>query len=159
MNNDIKQQIGALKAQIAALEAKVNATADDSWPKDGDDVWVFTSEPQHFTFDSTFPWMPCAALDGRFFRTNEECQQHHDALCVVEELRRTPGRRAFIQGARNYALRIDVAKAYVGTIDWESVDGGWQSIYWESGPERDATIKTVGEDRIIAAAKLFRERA
>lgn len=153
--NDLKaleQKYKELGEEIARQKAK---QGENAWPCEGDTIFVLVSDGS--IVESTYyaeDERPFMLSQGNLFRTREHAEKERNARAVIKELRDQPGRRNFIDNTSNHSLNYDSFGLHrIDTDTWNTIDGGWQSIYFNSLESCEAAIQKVGEDRILAAVE------
>jgi hypothetical protein len=149
--------ITALEAKYKELGAEIEALKSaktKEWPQVGDKYSMVTTfgKIDTATYDEDIYDIDCKAI-GNVFRTKEEATKELETRTTIAELRAQPGRKKFVVGVANFHLNAEFDHCIITIFISRTIDQGFASIYFESKQAVQEAINTVGEARILAAAK------
>lgn len=133
---------------------KLKSAEDNSWPKTDDWYWLLDDcgEVIESRWDNDSVDQNRKSF-GNVFRTKVYAQKQLEAMKVIIELKRQPGRKMFLVNSGNYCISVNLyqPEVYVGCK--AHYEQGWQSIYFESSQAVENAINAVGHERILSAAQ------
>lgn len=95
---------------------------------------------------------------GNYFKTWSQAQDYVDALKVIAELRKQPGRKKFVRGEDNWALAMYDMSLVGGTrtitislTQYSSYMISFGQVFFDSQESAQAAINVIGEERIKKA--------
>jgi hypothetical protein len=152
--NDIK----ALEAKYKELGAEIEALKESKkvkeWPQNGDEYFALLGNGN---FYKHIYWSDNADYGykaiNNIFRTKEDAAKELETRKTIAELRAQPGRKKFLSNTNNICIDVAFDVCEVRVNYWGCVDRGFASTYFESQKAVEDAINTVGEARILAAAK------
>jgi hypothetical protein len=157
----LEQEIASMEHALAEKRAALEE-AKQQWPIRGSKYYVPTA-PYHMAVEheddeTDHSWFEA----GLACRAAEEARALHDALAVVQELRKQPGRMAFSVGDTAWGIAIVERRDASARVDCSAHicarTGAWQGIWFSSEEACRGAIKAVGEERILAAEMFLSNR-
>jgi len=150
---NLEQKLAQAEALVAEVRKEMAAAqAPKPWPQIGDMYWAVIS-----TGRVTAEKWANTAVDqdrlsiGNIFRTEADAEREVKAHKLLAELRRQPGRKAFVYGDINWGISVQEGSV---TATWHMIaNGSWQSIGFSAEQHVLAAVEAVGEDNIRAAAE------
>lgn len=152
--DELKEQLAAIQKEIDCLEA--SKVLPWSYVPDKGDRYcrIYCDEVEEEVRINDELDNGCIKA-GNCFETFEQAEKELETRKVIAELRRCEGVKKFETGEDNFGVCVVIEGGIytVETCCCIGVLGAFAEVYFESEEAAEKAIRTVGSDRIIAAAK------
>lgn len=150
--NDLKQ-LQQRYEELGAEIRRLSEQDDKNWPQIGERYYVIRTngDISESRFDNDLFDSATKSI-GNVFRSQEHAEKEREALQVLAELRRQPGRKSFEYDVDNYFVEIRLSGGLSVSV-WRNNMAGFGQVYFNSHQACQSAIQAVGADRILAAAR------
>ena len=150
---NLQEKLQQAEALLKEVKEEMQKKEAKSWPQNGDTCWIYSVQGAFaYVFESSIADSYNLNM-GRAFQTKEQCEADFEARKVIYELKQQPGVVKFTAGTPQWTIRLDAKALQVFPDDWHSYCSLQDPVWFESEAAAKAAIATVGEDRILKAAR------